>query len=43
MHGLIERWLPTVFSDRAEAAFGHTLKQQESAYLAEVLRGALSA
>lgn len=32
-----------VVSDRAEAAFGHTLKQDESAYLAEVLRGALSA
>ena len=33
----------TVLSDRAQIAIGHTLKRAESDYLAEVLRGALSA
>lgn len=33
----------TITSDHAEVAFGQTLKQKESAYLAEVLRCALSA
>ena len=33
----------TVLSDRAQISIGHTLKRAESDYLAEVLRGALSA
>jgi len=33
----------TIISDRAEVAVGHTLPREETDYLAEVLRGGLSA
>ena len=33
----------TIISDRAEVSIGHTLPRNETDYLAEVLRGGLSA